>query len=135
MIRRVLKVSDSLQLDCYNIANSSVDDADIIYYTIREQVNNDGYVLFVSEENSYMRGFVLGHQERDLGRVDRLYVDKRYHRQGIGTSLLKAYEIYAKEQGAKRVVLCSRASVQAKNFYEKNGYLRIAKDRFMGKNL
>ncbi len=135
MIRRVLKVDDSVQLDCYRIANSSVGDADIVYYTIREQVNNDGYVLLVFEDNSGMRGFVLGHQEYNLGHVDRLYVDKRYQRQGIGTTLLEAYEDYAKEYGANRVILCSRASVQAKNFYNKNGYQRIAKNRFMGKNL
>lgn len=133
MIRRVLNVSDNMRLDCYRIANTSVGDAEFIYYTIRDLVNRDGYTMFVSENNSFVHGFVLGHMIDSAGRVDRIFVDKRYQRQGIGSALLRAYEDYARGQGAKRVTLNARATVQAKNFYAKNGYIKVAMDRYMEK--
>ncbi len=135
MIKQIYNVSDEMRLICYTVANSSVGDADLIYYTIRDSVNKDGHTLFVSENNGNVQGFVLGYMVRDMGRVARIYVDKRYHRQGIGTELLRAYEDYARNHGAKRILLQSRSTQQAKNFYAKNGYLQISTDRFMEKTL
>ncbi|MBQ2017454.1 MAG: GNAT family N-acetyltransferase [Alphaproteobacteria bacterium] len=136
MIRHVLNVSDEMRVDCYSVANTSVGDADLIYYTIRDLVNRDGYTMFVSENNNSVRGFVLGHMLNDtMGRVDRIYVDKRHQRQGIGTALLRAYEDYAQAHGAVCVSLNARATVQAKNFYAKNGYIQVAMDRYMEKKL
>lgn len=136
MIRHVLNVSDEMRVDCYSVANTSVGDADLIYYTIRDLVNRDGYTMFVSENNNSVRGFVLGHMLNDtMGRVDRIYVDKRHQRQGIGTALLRAYEDYARAHGAVCVSLNARATVQAKNFYAKNGYIQVAMDRYMEKKL
>ena len=89
----------------------------------------------MSENNGCVRGFVLGYMVRDMGRVTRIYVDKKYHRQGIGTALLRAYEDYARNHGARRMLLQSRATRQAKNFYVKNGYQQISADRFMEKTL
>ena len=124
-----------MRVICYSVANTSVGDADLIYYTLRDSVNKDGQTLFVSENNGCVRGFVLGYMVRDMGRVTRIYVDKKYHRQGIGTALLRAYEDYARNHGARRILLQSRATQQAKNFYVKNGYQQISADRFMEKTL
>lgn len=135
MIRQIENVSDQMRVICYSVANTSVGDADLIYYTLRDSVNKDGQTLFVSENNGCVRGFVLGYMVRDMGRVTRIYVDKKYHRQGIGTALLRAYEDYARNHGARRILLQSRATQQAKNFYVKNGYQQISADRFMEKTL
>ena len=135
MIKQVYNVSDELRVVCYSVANSLVGDADLIYYTIRDLVNKDGHTLFVAEENNSIRGFVMGYMVRDMGRVERIYVDKKYQRQGIGTALLRAYEEYARGHGAGRILLQSRATQQAKKFYIKNGYLQISADRFMEKTL
>lgn len=124
-----------MRVICYSVANTSVGDADLIYYTLRDSVNKDGQTLFVAENNGAVRGFVLGYMVRDMGRVTRIYVDKKYHRQGIGTALLRAYEDYARNHGARRILLQSRATQQAKNFYVKNGYQQISADRFMEKTL
>lgn len=136
MIRQVLCVTDEMRRGCYSVANTSVGDADLIYYTIRDLVNRDGYTLFVSENNSFMCGFLLGHLVGDnAGRIDRLYVDKRYQRQGIGTALLRAYEEYARIRGVCWISLNARPTVQAKNFYAKNGYLQVCANRLMEKKL
>ncbi len=135
MIKQIFNVSDEMRLDCYALANMSDGNSESIYYTIRDLVNKDKHALFVLEDNGTMRGFVLGYLVRDIGRVMRIYVDKRFQRQGIGTALLRAYEEYAQKNGAGRIVLQSRATQQAKNFYAKNGYLQISADRFMEKTL
>lgn len=135
MIRQVFNVTDNMRLDCYSVANSSVGDAGLIYYTIRDLVNKDGYTLFVSESGTLVQGFVLGHLINGAGRVDRIYVDKRFQHQGIGTALLLAYENWAREHGACKMSLRSRSSVQAKKFYAKNGYQLKAMDNYMEKTL
>ena len=91
--------------------------------------------MFVCDYNSVVRGFLVGHNIRDLARVDDLYVDRLFQRSGIGTALLRAYEDYSRKNGAGIMSLQSRATKQAKDFYEKNGFRQISADRFMEKSL
>ena len=50
-------------------------------------------------------------------------VGNRYKRNGIGSALLKQAEIWAKENGAVGIRLCSGAErVNAHKFYESQGY-------------
>ena len=52
-----------------------------------------------------------------------LAVDNDYKRNGIGSALLKQAEIWAKENGAVGIRLCSGAErVNAHKFYESQGY-------------
>lgn len=53
--------------------------------------------------------------------VTLLWVDERFRRQGVGSSLLKAAEIEAGKRGA-RGVLVDTFSFQAPAFYAKHGY-------------
>lgn len=135
MIRQVLNVSDRMRLDCYSIANSSAGNMESVYYCLRDWVNKYGRVMFVWEKDSVIYGFLVGHSLKKLAQVDNLYVDKRFQRAGIGTELLRAYEEYARKVGAISISLQSRATVQAKNFYIKNGYHQISPSRFMEKTL
>ena len=135
MIRRVFNVSDKMRLDCYAIANSCAGNMESIYYCLQDWVNKDGRVMFVCECNSIVRGFLVGHNIRNLARVDDLYVDRQFQRSGIGTALLRAYEDYSRKNGAGIMRLQSRATKQAKGFYEKNGFRQISADRFMEKSL
>ncbi len=58
--------------------------------------------------------------------IDNLWVDENYRREGIGSKLLKDFEIIAKAKDCLGVQL-STMSFQAIGFYEKNGYETFAK--------
>jgi len=53
--------------------------------------------------------------------ITLLWVDERFRRKGVGSSLLKAAEIEAGKRGA-RGVLVDTFSFQAPTFYAKHGY-------------
>ena len=52
--------------------------------------------------------------------IDRLYVDPKYHRRGIGQALMD----YAKVLSPNHLWLCTHvANTMARSFYEKNGFI------------
>ena len=52
------------------------------------------------------------------GYLDRLFVHRNYQRRGIGTAICDLLE-----QMAGTDTLCTHASITARNFFEKRGYL------------
>lgn len=80
-----------------------------------------GEVIYVAESSGRIVGFSevvpQGHELRAV------YVDPDFGRRGVGTRLLAAVEREASHAGCQR--LWTNASVNAKAFYERNGYVVI----------
>lgn len=60
---------------------------------------------------------------RSNGYFDRLYVHKDYQGQGIATQIANSLEAYANSVGLK--IVSTQASITAKSFFEKRGYIVV----------
>ncbi|MFI3326151.1 MAG: GNAT family N-acetyltransferase [Clostridia bacterium] len=72
-------------------------------------------------------GKITGFADMDsAGYLDRLYVHKDFQNQGIGTEIVKKLEKTACELGVTKFT--SYASITAKPFFEKMGYVVVCKN-------
>lgn len=95
---------------------------------IQAVLNDSTQVIFVAETNNKVVGYI------HLVNYDVIYadnfknclglaVDNDYKRNGIGSALLKQAEIWAKENGAAGIRLCSGIEREkAHQFYQSQGY-------------
>lgn len=95
---------------------------------IEAVLNDETQIIFVAESDNKVVGYI------HLVNYDVIYadnfknclglaVDNDYKRNGIGSALLKQAEIWAKENGAVGIRLCSGVErVNAHKFYESQGY-------------
>ncbi|BCA54518.1 N-acetyltransferase [Nitrospira sp. KM1] len=83
-----------------------------------------GEVMYVAEASGKIVGFSeVIPQANELRAV---YVDPDFGRRGLGAKLLGAVESDAKNAGCKR--LWTHSSVNAKAFYERNGYAVVRQE-------
>ncbi len=80
--------------------------------------------IFCFEDKNNIVGYIAFRKKNnDTAWVSSLYIDPQSQGKGIGSELLKAVEIFAKEQGCIVVALeTHKDATWALNFYEKNGY-------------
>ncbi len=136
MIRQVLSVPDGMALDCFYIMNQFVDVNEMVLGHMRDSVAKGQAVMFVDEKaNGFLTGFLTGRVGDGVGYVQNLYVDKRYHRCGIGGALLDAYQNYCLGNNVRQMTLTTRSTRQAINFYVKNGFVQVAANKLMQKSL
>ncbi|MBP3340830.1 MAG: GNAT family N-acetyltransferase [Alphaproteobacteria bacterium] len=136
MIRQVLVVPKGIALDCFYIMNQFVDVNGAILDHICDSVGKGQAVMFVDEKpNGFLTGFLTGRVSDGVGYVQNLYVDKRYHRCGIGGTLLDAYQNYCVGNKVKQIMLTTRPTQQAINFYVKNGFVQTSINKLMQKSL
>ena len=95
---------------------------------IQAVLNDSTQVIFVAETNNKVVGYI------HLVNYDVIYadnfknclglaVDNDYKRNGIGSALLNQAEIWAKENGAAGIRLCSGVEREkAHQFYQSQGY-------------
>lgn len=136
-IRQIDFVSEDMGLECYYIASQFVGDAECLFYSLQYNVNVLGHQMFVCVNKGFIQGFIKGEilKPTTRARIDELYVDRRCHGRGIGTSLLNAYCNYAADCGVREVVLWSRPTVAAKAFYNARGFRLVGASRLMQKTL
>lgn len=89
-------------------------------------------IIFIAEDKNNFIGFLMANKAHGgVSFCEWLVVDKKYHQKGVGTALLKSYEVYFKKKGAHKIHLwCADKNVA---FYQKNRYIlagRIAADYF-----
>lgn len=137
MIRRVFRLDRGMREDCFYIVNQFMDASTRLpWIELNFLVESGKCVLFVDEkENGYMKGFLLGSIQLNGAMIDNLFVDKKFHRSGVGSALLKAYEDCARAEGVKQIKLQSRSTKQATEFYKKHGYVKINWENYMQKSL
>ena len=78
----------------------------------RKLVGNDG---------EFIAGIIADVDKGAYGIVDALFVEEPLRRQGLGTSLLREVEEFAKENGASMIL--TNAGDWNVGFFKKNGYL------------
>lgn len=135
MIRQVEQVSSLMREYCFDIMNRQVGNAGAFYLAIKDMVETGYWTMFVAEERGFVRGFITGTNYLGRAKIDNLYVDKRFHRQGIGTALVKAYQEYVDANGAEVLTVQTRPTQQAIDFYTKNGFERLKSSYLMQKML
>ncbi len=148
-IEQISFVSDKLLDACYKLsatAAANVAEAEEVKSNLQKDVNISGHWLFTYTAQGQLRGFMKGHLENlpkyvnDLPtgqgcEMEWLYVDKRFQRQGIGTSLIKAYEKYAMSQGVVNLFGYLSNTKPLKKYFKKFGYGIIGWNNLIGKNL
>lgn len=134
-MERVYNLDEELCRDCYYIVSESMGDAENFYYSVQYAVNNQKHIMFVNRHNDFVRGFIVGKIWNGTAKIDHLYVSRKYQRMGVGAALLNQYIDYAKSKNADRVVLQSRCTVQALNFYKNNGFAQISGAYMLQKTL
>ena len=83
------------------------------------------------EQGAIIGGCVLDIDETKAAEFDRLWVDARYRRQGMGSALICAAEQAAREKGCRMVVNAYTFEFQAaRQLFERQGYqlIGIVKD-------
>ena len=128
-IIRQAKISDAKDIYYINKTSLGYDyDFEKQKLKIEAVLNDETQVIFVAEIDSKVVGYI------HLVNYDVIYadnfknclglaVDNDYKRNGIGAALLKQAEIWAKENGAAGIRLCSGAEREnAHKFYESQGY-------------
>lgn len=90
-------------------------------YLMQEKLKNNSEqaIMLVIEYNGQIAGF--GEILPSMHELRAVYIDPRFGRMGLGAALLKELESRAIKQGLARLTLHS--SLNAKNFYLKNGYV------------
>ena len=84
-------------------------------------------LLLVAEDGDELVGFVWAHWlprlkiERQQLFVYEIDVDQQYHRQGIGTMLMRAAISAAEAEGADAFVFTNRSNAKAVAFYKRLG--------------
>ena len=75
----------------------------------------------VDNDGRFVAGIIANAEKGAHGFVDALYVEEPLRRQGLGTSLLREVEEFAKENGASMIL--TNAGDWNVGFFKKNGYL------------
>lgn len=86
---------------------------------------------WVAETDGHITGFT---DMEDNGHIDMMYVHPSYQGQGIASALLETVETSAKKENLTH--LHTEASITAKPFFERRGFLTIAPQtvHFNGQN-
>jgi len=82
-----------------------------------EKYSSGKNLMFIAEDNGKIIGMV---NERDGCHISKLFVDRKYHRQGVATRLMERIVCELKLRGVNRITLNS--SQYALPFYEKFGF-------------
>lgn len=135
MIMRVSVLSDEMLCDCYDIVTFFMGKRNYFDFYVQDKINSGRGLMFVDVQDNKLNGFVIGRLRGAVAYIDDLYVVNDLHRSGIGTGLLNAYQDYAVKTGAKQLVLMSRNTDQALNFYKKTGFVRLGFSNKMQKTL
>lgn len=81
----------------------------------------DFHKKLVDNDGRFAAGVIADAEKGESGFIDALFVEEQLRGKGIGTSLLKEAEKYAKENGASMVF--TNAGDWNLGFFQKNGYL------------
>ena len=88
---------------------------------------------FVAEINGLIVGYIIGSGDKDnqrLSRVNKIVIDKNYHRQGIGRVLMNQYFEASLKQGMNKFELTAMSDYPPANkLYISLGYTRTGETK------
>lgn len=73
-------------------------------------------IMFVASDNNKIIGVIIG----DLGKINKLFVDGNYHKQGIAKKLYNLLENKNKKMKVNEIKV--KSSIYALKFYQKQGF-------------
>jgi len=86
---------------------------------------------FVAEVDDLIVGYVIGSRDqnnKNLSRVNKIVIDRNYHRQGIGRALMNQYFEASLRQGVTKFELKAMSDYSpANDLYISLGYTRLSK--------
>jgi GNAT superfamily N-acetyltransferase len=88
---------------------------------IKSRLADKKYISFVAEDSGKIIGIVQGSIREGHASLGLLFVDRRYHRNGVGTGLMEMAENQFRKE-ADVVKLSS--SIYALEFYQRIGYAK-----------
>lgn len=95
---------------------------------IEEQMKKQHYFFMALKEYNAVGFASLSQMEKDIYKLQKLYVLPSAQKTGTGITLLKTVEIAAKNMGAAKLQLNVNRKNIAKSFYEKNGFVVIREE-------
>lgn len=138
-ISQVTQLTESMMLDCYYIVSQSwPNEADGVFYSLKNKLNNPGLVMFVaSDKTDVVRGFIVGHVSDKVynAKIDWLFVEGRHGRRGIGKMLVQYCADYCRSRGISQLDVQPARTVQARQFYAKQGFVQTSSGILWNKNL
>ena len=114
-----------------NAADYTPEQIEIIVGTYDRTILRSGNV-FVAKQNNHIIGVakISGLNVIGIPRIDAVFIDPNFIRQGIGRKLVSVLEAKAYEAKAKELLVCS--SLTAKEFYLSLGYESISELNISG---
>jgi ribosomal-protein-alanine N-acetyltransferase len=105
-------------------------------YELTKQVSDGDYIFLVAEENGINIGFITAkrHGWNKSIYIERLFVNKKYRKQGTGSRLLDTIKKIAKKEKILAVFVDTGTFYQYQvKFYIKNGFriVGFVKDFYM----
>ena len=97
----------------------------IAYDSILEQLKNN-FKIFVAKVEDKIIGMVC---IRDCSHIAMLFVDKKYHKKGIGTELMNIAKNYCKEKNGDNYKITVNSAPFAIDFYHKIGFKDTGKEQ------
>ena len=117
--------------DLYRVFYEQASDLNAAKEFLKERMVNEESVIFVALEDNAALGFVQLYPSFSSVSMKRswtlndLYVKKQARGKGVGENLIKAALHFAKETGAKGVLLeTGKENINAQRLYEKIGFVK-----------
>jgi putative acetyltransferase len=88
---------------------------------------------FVAEQEGRLAGFGELEPMEEGGLINRFYVSADHQGQGVGSALLSAIEAEAQQRGLTR--LFTEASITARPFFERRGFVTLEKQAVVRQNV
>lgn len=93
----------------------------IATYNINDYLNNDNYIILVSDENN-INAFLIALKNIDTYEIEAIYVESNYRRQGIATKLLNYLEDHYLNKDDVILLEVAVNNENAINLYKKFGF-------------
>jgi ribosomal protein S18 acetylase RimI-like enzyme len=117
--------------DQYRGFYNQISDLDAARQFLSERFDEHDSVIFVSEDNQAITGFIQLYPSfssvsmKRIWILNDLFVAEAYRRQGVAQLLMDAAERYALNTGAVRIVLATQiTNTVAQKLYESRNYVR-----------
>lgn len=148
-IEQISFVSDSLCNVCYYIADRAGGMAQDVERRIQTDININKDILIVHRTaKGELTGFIKGNidetsarynisaiQNLKTARIEWIYIDGKFQRQGIGHQLIDGFTNYVQRNGVQAVYAAISDTKQARKFYKKEGFAKVRADTLFYKIL
>ncbi len=119
-----IEIEMNIALDIKNVSEKA---GDILERQLKELINSENAAVFAARIDGTLAGYAIAVTEGDVADFWDLVVKKEYRNLGIGTTLIKAVENFAKQKGCVAIKLDVNIENQnAIRLYEKLGYRKIS---------